>query len=826
MNIFELKLEITAMSNKYLIVFYLFFLCFSASLKSQTLYKALVIDAVEGNGLPFVHAATLGDAAKYGAVSDIDGYFDLSVCDSCTMIRLTYVGYEEKIILVSDLKKDSFNIIKLSAGSLNLSEVLILAGENPAYRIIRAAIENRRKNNPENLTRFKYESYNKSILFDSNNAPKASLMMSDSNLLSKNSLNLPFFYMLMESVTQRAFIYPVRDKETILATRVSGFKNPGFAPLATAFQPFSFYSDFIRVLEKEYINPISPGSIKRYEYRLEDTLFNQRGDTTFVISFFPRKGKNFDALKGQLYISTNGFAVEYVMAEPAEKTLLDLKFEQKYEFIDNKHWFPVQLNFELSMNPYNEGAFTLQGKSYLKNIEIEPKDLRKKDFGLLSVEMMPDAENKDEDFWGRYRIKNLNKKEENTYKTIDSIGQKLNVDGILKISQDLPRGFLPIGKLALDLTKIIDYNPFEKLRLGLGIYTSSLFSKRIVLGGYFGYGFGDKEWKYGADLLWHISPKKDIFLQLEYKNDVFEPAPVFEQGSYPNQRLSPSQSFARRYLLPRLDYREKIEAAIHFRLFRYIQLRPFVLHQEITPGYDYSYSSDLSDFSETFKDFQSGVQLRWTYKEKYAEFNGQRSLTESRYPVLYITYSKGFALDGLGEFDYQKILVGLELKKSFRGFGKTELTMMLGWTDNALPYPMLFNGRGSRQRGLGIYNKNSFQAMGVNEFISDRFAYAFLVHNFGRLRLKNEMFRPEFKVCQSVGFGTLRNVNEHFNVAIKSMEKGYFESGLLVDNLISFKIANMAYYGFGLGVFYRYGPYASVNTKENFAFNINLSLTF
>ena len=796
----------------------LLFLLAINNLYAQITISGKIIDSADQTALPFVHVSVETAYEKNGTVSDIDGNFSITVLESTKHIKFSYVGYETLISSTDTLKKGTDNTIKLSQSSFSTETVLVIAGENPAYEIIRKASKKRKANNPENYNAFKYKSYNKVIVFDEKNAPK----ITDPN---KNS-SADFYYMLMESHTERSYKKPDKDFEKILATRVSGFQNPAFAPLATAFQPFSFYSDLITVLDKDFINPISPGSIGPYEFRLEDTLYINEQDSSFVISFFPKKENSFQLLKGVIYINSNNWAVEYVMAEPAVKTLLDLRFEQKYALTDQKLWFPVQLNFELSMNPYNEGKFTLQGKSYINEILINPDNLKNRDFSSISVEMMPDATTKSSAYWNSIRTDSLLKKEENTYFLIDSLGRKLNFDNLGQFSQDLPQGLLPIGKIALDIGKMIDYNPFEKLRLGLGLYTSTKFSKRIKIGAYFGYGFGDKAWKYGGDFQWNISNKKDIYFQLDYKNDIAEPAPIFEKTNFLSKKVSPSESVARRYLLPRLDYSEKVEASVHFRLFRNIQLRPYVLYRKIDPGYDYLYSNSDNQFLDNFRDFNSGIQLRWTYKEKYAEFNGQRTLVESRYPVIYLSYSKGLALKGISDFDYNKVLFGLEFRKHFRKIGKTELNVLAGFSDKPLPYSMLFNGRGSYQNGIGVYNRNSFQTMQVNEFISDRFVYTFFTHNFGRFRIKSEIFRPEFIICQSLGYGSFSNPLQHINIDFKTMEKGYYESGLLIDNLLCYKSANMFYLGMGLGVFMKYGPYAEADLIDNIAVNINLSLSF
>ncbi|MBC8643379.1 hypothetical protein H9W95_02595 [Flavobacterium lindanitolerans] len=81
---------------------------------------------------------------------------------------------------------------------------------------------------------------------------------------------------MMESVTNRKFIKPDISEEVVIGTKVSGFENPTFASLATDFQPFSFYKDNIRLFNINYLNPISKGSLKKYKFRIEDTIYQQK----------------------------------------------------------------------------------------------------------------------------------------------------------------------------------------------------------------------------------------------------------------------------------------------------------------------------------------------------------------------------------------------------------------------------------------------------------------------------------------------------------------------------------------------------------------------
>ena len=110
-------------------------------------------------------------------------------------------------------------------------------------------------------------------------------------------------------------------------------------------------------------------------------MFTKSNDTVFIISYRPRKGKNFDGLKGVLYINSNKYAIQNVIAESykGEEELVSVKIQQKYELLEGQKWFPVQLNTNLLFNNIKAQTGSKQmsvsgiGKSYLLNINLNPE---------------------------------------------------------------------------------------------------------------------------------------------------------------------------------------------------------------------------------------------------------------------------------------------------------------------------------------------------------------------------------------------------------------------------------------------------------------------
>jgi len=109
--------------------------------------------------------------------------------------------------------------------------------------------------------------------------------------------------------------------------------------------------------------------------------------------------------------------------------------------------------------------------------------------------------------------------------------------------------------------------------------------------------------------------------------------------------------------------------------------------------------------------------------------------------------------------------------------------------------------------------------MSANEFLSDRFISAFLSHNFGNLIYQGNTFKPELVLVTNIGFGWLDHPEHHKNIGFKTMEHGYFESGILINRLV-----NLYLYNIGIGATYRYGAYSNQQFEDNLS--VKVSLTF
>lgn len=797
--------------------------CLSIQLASQEFRSSgTVLDNETGRPLAFVNI--VANDLNIGTSSDIDGKFSISSDVAITSLRLSYVGYEPKIVAVPG--QASNLVIRMQRSSVELQEIVILAGENPAHRIIRNVIENRDKNDPEKLQSFAYTSYDKMIFtVDTLDIPEEIVAPGDSSDIKLREFIKDKDFFLMETVSERKFLAPGRNHEKVLATRISGFKDPVFLFLSSQLQSTSFYKEMIRISDKNYINPISKGSFRKYSFSIEDTTYTASRDTVFIISFRQRENTNFDGLNGVLSINSNGWAIQNVVAEPASNSQgVSVKIQQMYELINGEQWFPVQLNTDIIFSNVRVNSYAPvgRGKSYIRDIVLNP-ELVKRQFNQVSIEFDPRAGDRDDDFWMSYRGDSLSARDRNTYYYIDSVGKEANLDRRVGTIKALINNRLPISFVDIDLSKLFRYNRFEGVYLGLGLLTNQKFSQIIELGGFWGYGFGDKKAKFGGDVSFNLDRYRDVKLKLGYYDFATETGGV---GFSDDRESTLNPASFRNFFINRMDNTIRMKASLSFRALRYATFTIGLTHDQKIPANNYIFGPHDSGQGEIgstndFRFTMINAGFRLAVNEKFLQMPDTKISLGTKWPVIRVNYIRGVNDFLEGAYSFNKVDVRVESKKYFKYVGRSELILRGGFVDRPIPYTDLYNGRGA-YREISLYAPEAFVTMPADEFLADRYLFAFYTHNFGKLLLSTGKFSPEIAVAANFGIGDLDEPELHQNIDFKVMNQVYCESGLILNNLL--KLPGL--YSVGAGVFYRFGYFHHPELNQNFTYRLVLSLNF
>lgn len=798
------------------LIFAMFLIIMGLNGSGQSLsVSGRIRDAVTNEPLAFVNV--IYNNGENGVVSDMDGYYNIRNLRGYQQLTFSLLGYESVTVFPDTVTKNILDI-SLLPKTVTLNEVIVKPGVNPALRIINQVTENRNRNNPEKMSSFSYSSYHKMYFTaDRQKSSDSALIQSGQNVSDSSSSPPKTYLMLMEFISERKFKFPDKNQEKIIASRVSGFKDPSFTLLATQLQSFSFYNDLFVLFEKYYINPISPGSASRYSFLLEDTFLTENLDTLFVISFKPLQGKNFDGLKGVLYINSDGYAIQNVIAESNAGNGITVKIQQKYELIERKKWFPVQLNTQIRINNLSgkkNVTLTGYGKSYLRDIRLGA-DAYTGNFSDVILSVAPEAYHQTDSLWKQYRPVPLTRRDSLTYHILDSIGRVKSFDQRLEIWETLSTGFIPIGYVQVDLRRFLNYNRKEGFRVGLGIQTNNRLSKYFSAGGHFAYGISDQKTKYGAFLQLFPAWESDTRFSFNYIND------VTETGAYRfvDDQFLFSTELYRGFLVNRMDRIRGFETSLTFRALKYVKFRLSLVNATRSLN-DYSYVSPEDTYLEDYRLTEAGIGLKLTLNEKFVQTpRGRKISTGTRFPVFWFNYKQGLNLWN-GNLEYHKYEARLSKTFNTKSFGKTSFTLVSARADKTLPLGILYNGHGNYS-GFSLESENSFGTMRMNEFYSSEFVSGFFRQNFESLLFRRGRFKPEIAVVFNAGVGKMENPDYHHGIDFRTIEKGYYETGLVVN-----KIINQKLFGYGFAVYYRLGPYAFAKTADNFSYKLALTFNF
>lgn len=785
----------------------------------QVEIKGVVCDSKTNSPLAFVNIST--DKNNRGTTTDIDGKFSITVDSGSCCLRFSYVGYKNSEIKIEPQKK--FYSVKLVQKPYDLNEVVVLPGINSAHRIIDSVMKHKKENNPRNLKAFTYTSYDKIILTAKNDSL---FINADTTLLDSAQKKIRDFLMrqnlfIMETVTERKYLYPDLNQENVLATKVSGFKDPIVVFMISKIQSTDFYDNTFKIFGKNYINPLSPGSKKRYFFQIEDTSYTAQNDTVFIISFRPLLKTRFDGLKGLLYINTKKWGLQNVKAEPAKDTSgIIIHIQQAYDFIEG-HWFPVQLNTdidfltaEIKIGDTNMPIVAI-GKSYLRDINLNP-GLKKRDFGFHEVEIAPDAVNKKGEFWRKFRTDPLTEREKETYRILDSIGKAENFDKLSSTTAALMNGKIPIKIFDLEFNKFIKYNNYEGLYLGIGLETNNLLSKRFTIGGYWGYGFGDKTAKYGLNGSVVLHKRSETALYLKTYRDVIPSGGVSFDGS--GQRIWNTDDFYT-FFYNRMNFTEGINALLSFRIKNVRDFKWYagINIQNKTAYGNYYFHIAGTPASSQYNFREAVIGFKFAYREKIIQTTHGYISLGSKFPMVFLKYTHGFKNLLNGDYQYNKIDLKIKQTVHIRYVGDFSYELLSGKVFGDIPACNLYSAYGS-YAPFTVYAPNSFGTMHSGEFLSDQYVFLFLSHDFKNLLFKGKgIFNPQLTLITNAGTGSLKNPQYHFNYNFKTMEKIYLESGFLVR-----KIIDLSVYDLGVGILYRYGSYRQPRNADNFAFKFTL----
>ena len=367
-------------------------------------------------------------------------------------------------------------------------------------------------------------------------------------------------------------------------------------------------------------------------------------------------------------------------------------------------------------------------------------------------------------------------------------------------------GKISMGYFHLDYNRVVGYNVYEGLKLGLGGETNRLLSKYFTLGGYFSFSMKDGAFRHGEWFDIFPTGLSDYRIHLGYTdlNMEFGGSEFLQIPSL----LNP-ESY-RLLLIDNMFQQKRFTAGLEFRPFNELNLYIFgdMSENKANSNTDFLVTHSFDPTSLT----RTGLEMRYSPGIKLQMEDGH--LTEVTIPRAdyFLTVIQGFkAL--YGDYHYTKVELKGKFHLPYSKFGATTIMVRGGVMSQDSPIMELFNGSGGYVGTFTLNAPFAFATMRFNEFASATYSAVHIRHDFSEWMFpENYKIRPALIFAQNIGIGESSNESlAKYN--LKDYRKGYFESGVEVNNLLRF-----GYVSWGLGMYYRYGPYQFSAAHNNFAY--------
>ncbi len=698
-----------------------------------------VFDSESKEPLPFVPVLIKGTTV--GGTTDFDGNYSITTSKLGDSIVSTYVSYKK---LTRAIKRGESQVVNMPMvlEGVNLLEVVVKAGENPAHRIIRNVIANKEFNNKRKLDAYQYETYNK-VEFDLNRIPKEMrekklfkpIKFVFDNVDSANSgekPSLPIF--ITEAISDVYYrSNPTLKKEVIRANKITGIENTSVTSvMGDMYQNINVYDNHILVFNKDFVSPISDNGLFYYKYYLEDSLFI--GSTRCYHIRFKSKRPQELCFSGNMWISDTTWAVKRLeMSIPKDANINFINaanIVQEFTQIDSTWMLSKdRLVIDFAMNKNQVGIYGRKTTSY-KDFKInQPKDTKFYEFGDKII-VEDSALLYTNEFWDKNRHDSLSVREKKIYHMIDTIKTLPVYKTWVDVLTIFVSGYKVVNNFEIGpYFNLVSYNRVEGLRTRFGGRTSSKFSRWYELQGYVAYGFNDEKFKYSLGFKSFISKKPHRqLIGMTYKSD-------YEILGQSQNGFSQDNIFASLFRTSPLTNLTRVDQTYAWYEREWVDgftSKVTLIGRTITPllanAYTYYKNDGSIAVKENIKNTEAKLTLRFAYKEKFISGDFSRISLGTKWPVFQGTYSKSLQNAFRGEYDYQKVVLNISDRiRLVSLLGYTDYTAEVGKIFGAVPYPLMELHGGNETY---VYDYMSFNMMKYYEFASDQYASVGMFHHF------------------------------------------------------------------------------------------------
>lgn len=798
-------------------------LAFVVLARSQDLLiKGVVTDSVTGETLPSVALVLKG--TTIGTSSGPDGKFSILTSSKVRRLKVSYLGYMEKEIVLIPGKTSNLSI-SMSPMSIGLSEVVIRPGkkrytkkDNPAVIFVKNVIERRRQNDPRNHEFYRYDQYEKITFAINDYKPKPKK--------NGNTGKFNFLVDFIDTLEIGKTILPVSEREKLLSVYyrkdpksekkiVKATKADGLDELLSpegmqeflneAFQEVNIFQNDINLFMYRFVSPLSTMGPGFYKYYLLDTL-EVAGQKCVDLAFAPFMPESF-GFTGHLYITLDStFFVQRIRLSVPKKINMNfaggMTIEQTFMRAPDGTRILTKddINVDLKVTEKSKGLYARRLNIYTNHSFELPEDRSVFDESA-SVITPPEAYKRTDEYWAENRPPGAGAPRQNSVNKLMSrlrsvpvfnITEKVVtvlVNGYLATNTDPAKNKFEFGPM----TTIVSANAVEGARFRVGGTTTTAFNKRLFLDGYLAYGTRDRKIKYNGAIEYSFIDKKNFpadfpvhSLRFEYMYDVNQLGQHYLYMNKDNIFVSLKRQKDTRATYLRKSqltyYREYYNGFAYGAVLRNLKeySTSYAAFNSIGPGQKIS---PLKDYHMT----ELELKLRYAPHEKFYQTRDNRRPVSFDAPVFTLSHTMAFR-DLLGSsYDYQRTEFSIRKRFWFSAFGYTDVLGKLGKVWSKVPYPLLILPNANLSYML---QPESYTNMNAMEFINDEYASWDLSYHMNGLILNRIPLVKKLKWREVFTFrGMAGHLTDKNNPYLNKRKEGLFlfpEGSYVMDKSVPY----------------------------------------
>lgn len=810
---------------------------------SATHIKGKIIDT-QGEILSF--ASVHVEGTSIGTTSNIDGFYDLELEKGTYKLVFQYVGYTSKIESITVDKETIELNITLESLVNNIQEVVVTAGEDPAYRVIRKAIK-KRKFYLNKRKEYSCDSYVKGRHSASIDELPSSFMGFKIPKDSMETDSMDFGILYLSESLSRLHYKKGQYKEVMTFSKVSG-DDRGFSfNKGRDLAKLSFYQNTIQLVDAQILSPIATDALSAYKYRMETSFYDEKGHLVYKIEVIP-KNKLGAVVGGYIYIVDEDWAIHstdlFTTGKSANISILDtLHFRETHVKLDNQTWtvFSRNLTFRLKVFFVNLNGYFA---SVFSNYDLNP-NFDRKFFNAEIFKVENKANERTSEEWDSIRLVPLAEDEAKDYQVKDSL-QKIYNSKAYKDSVDRSANkfrFLDLVSgytfqntyerynfRVSSLLESVSFNTVQGLVLGLQVgFNKNLDeegSKWYKIGATGNYSFSDQQFRGTGSFEMQFNSITNPSLKVEGGRVArqFNSDNPIEPMTNVYYTLFEKRNYLKLYdeLYGKINYSQEIFNGFYVEgAVKYAQRSALVNTTEfsfIPKNNREFFSNHPQDLGQpnvnknspsflTHQHVELGLKMRIRLGQKYVTYPKRRIYKPSKFPDIWISYRKGIPVLG-GTTDYDYLELKLEKEKIVLGTsGLLSFNLTGGWFANQRKTYFMdyhhFNGNQTVFARPNAYVK-TFQLLPYYQYSTNTaFAMLHVEHNF------NGAIWNKIPGLKTLGFEFVAGYHflytpenqeyMEFNVGLDRIGWGLFRF-LRVDFVMGYKTGEALRYGAVLGL--------------------------